>query len=309
MAHYWSEEETIFLKENYYNLPIKEIANKLNLKYQQIVTKAHNLGMNKKKATGENWSSKEDDFLLNNFEFASRDYLLRNLDRSWSSIYQRGLLTHKLNRKSQDKYYINHKKMNGWNKEIAYILGFILADGYIMYKTKERNETSLQIEIADYDVDILNKIKSYLEFEGPVAISNRGTVKLNISNMMIIEELIRKGYPIKNKTFSTKWIENIPTQYVNHFIRGIFDGDGSIYLNKNKPTFQFLGTKNLLIGIKNNTPFPQPNIHWRGKYGGPDIYVMQYRNQKGFFNWLYKDATIFSDRKYNRYLEISELPN
>ena len=56
IAHYWQEEEVKFLKENYYKIPIKEIASQLNLKYQQVVTKAHGLGMNKKKETGENWN-------------------------------------------------------------------------------------------------------------------------------------------------------------------------------------------------------------------------------------------------------------
>lgn len=305
IAHYWQEEEVKFLKENYYKIPIKEIASQLNLKYQQVVTKAHGLGMNKKKETGENWNLKEDKFLLANFEYASRDYLLRHISRSWASIYQRGLLTHNLNRRSQDKYYINHKKMNGWSQEIAYILGFILADGYIIYKTEARNQTSLQIELAEYDIDILHKIKSYLEFEGPVSTSNRNTVKLNISNMMIIESIINKGYPIHNKTFETKWIEDIPNKYINHFIRGIFDGDGSVYEKNGNPTFQFLGTENLLEGIRKNLPYPPPNIHWRGKNGGANVYVMQYYNKKNFFQWLYKDATIFLDRKHNKFLEIT----
>lgn len=305
MAHYWNEEETTFLKENYYTMSIQDIAIKLCLSYQQVVSKAHNLGMNKKRNSGENWNFKEDNFLIKNFEYASKDYLLHHINRSWSSIYQRGLITHNLSRKSQDKYYINHEKLNGWNQEISYILGFVLADGHIMYKTKSRNANSLQIELAVYDIDILEKIKSYLDFKGPISLTKRGTAKLSISNTMIIEELIKKGCPAKDKTFKTKWIENIPDEYLNHFVRGIFDGDGSIYLNHNKPAFQFLGTENLLLGIQKNIPFPPPNIHWRGKNGGPNVYVMKYRGHENFFEWLYQDATIFLDRKYNKYLEIA----
>lgn len=45
----WNEIDTVYLKENYTTIPIQEIANSLGLKYQQVVSKASALGLNRKK--------------------------------------------------------------------------------------------------------------------------------------------------------------------------------------------------------------------------------------------------------------------
>ena len=77
--HTWSKQEREYLKKNYYTKPIKEIAEELDLKYQQVVSKPSNMGMNRKKHTGENWTKEEDYFLKENFEYASKVFLERNL--------------------------------------------------------------------------------------------------------------------------------------------------------------------------------------------------------------------------------------
>ena len=242
--HVWKKEEAQYLENNYYTKPVKDIAKKLGLKYQQVVTKAHNLGMNKKKQTGELWSDKEDAILKENFEYASKSYLERRLPkRSWQAIYQRGSLTLLLKRKTQDKYFINHNSFSKWNEYTAYIVGLLLADGYIKYQSGERKENSIQIELAHYDIDILKKIKEYTEFEGPIRKTKRGTVVLNISNTKIIEDILSVGFPLTNKTESATWVSGLPFKYVHHFIRGLFDGDGSVYEKKQKYVYSFFGNR------------------------------------------------------------------
>lgn len=306
-SHKWNEQEIIYLKNHYYTKPVKEIAETLNLKYQQVVSKASNLGMNKKNHTGETWTKEEDSFLKENFEYASKAYLERALPkRSWNGIYQRGRLTLKLNRETQDKYFINHNSFSIWNEHTAYIVGFLLADGYIKYKSGERNENSLQVELAGYDVDILEKIKHYMQFEGPIRRSKRDTVVISVSNTKIIEDILSIGYPPADKTSDAVWIESVPDELVHHFVRGLFDGDGSIYGKDGKPCIQFLGNKNLIENIVKSVPSKKKTYHYRGE-SGSDIYVGQYsskKDTKNIYDWMYKDATIFLQRKYDKFQEF-----
>lgn len=87
-----------------------------------------------------------------------------------------------MNRESQDRYKIDYNFFENWTQETAYIYGFILADGYLKYESGINNENSLQFELADFDVDILFKIKECLKFEGEIKYSKRNTAKLSINN-------------------------------------------------------------------------------------------------------------------------------
>lgn len=306
--HIWKKEEAQYLENNYYTKPVKDIAKELGLKYQQVVTKAHNLGMNKKKQTGELWSDKEDAILKENFEYASKSYLERRLPkRSWQAIYQRGSLTLLLKRKTQDKYFINHNSFSKWNEYTAYIIGLLLADGYIKYQSGERKENSIQIELAHYDIDILKKIKEYTEFEGPIRKTKRGTVVLNISNTKIIEDILSVGFPLTNKTESATWVNGLPFKYVHHFIRGLFDGDGSVYEKNKSMCIHFLGTEKLIKEIIKVAPAKKKTYHFRGKNGGANVYCLYYSSKedaKNIYDWMYKDSNIYLDRKYNKFQEF-----
>lgn len=153
-------------------------------------------------------------------------------------------------RKTQDKYSVNYHAFSKWNEFTAYVLGFTMADGYLKRNYGQRRENSWQFELAEYDRDILDKIVINLNYEGKVRISKRHTAKLAISNVKLIDDLIQKGIPVIDKTKNAFFSPNIPVEFINDFIRGLFDGDGFIYKDNGILTFQLLGTKKLLSKIK-----------------------------------------------------------
>lgn len=225
---------------------------------------------------------------------------------------QHGIKVLKLRRKSQDKYYIKYNALSNWNELSSYLLGFTLADGYIKRSNGSRNENSLQFELADYDKDILEKIKKHLCFEGPILYSNRNTVKLCISNTKIIDDLICKGIPTNNKTETASFPKEIPNSVLNHFIRGLFDGDGSVFYDSNYIAFQLLGTRSLLLGIKNKLSqfFHTVNLYDRSK-NGTNIFCLKLKgkNAEKLYRWLYDNSTIYLQRKYNKYRQIINSPS
>ena len=235
-------------------------------------------------------------------------------NRSWNSILQRGIKTLNLNRISQDRYYINYNFFEEWNEQTAYMIGFIMADGYIKYERGERKDSSLQFELADYDRDILDKFVEVLEYEGSTKTSNRKTVKLSINNKKIVKDLMDKDIPSKNKTFNSCIPKDMPDDLFRHFLRGLFDGDGSICTNNNKSlVFSLLGSEQLMkecqIKISKLSPIDVTNLKIQDRNPqGCNVFCLRFGRKEtlSFYDWLYKDATIYLDRKYKKYKTFKE---
>lgn len=113
----------------------------------------------------------------------------------------------------------------------AWILGFIAADGYLPLGNGSQNR--VVITLARQDEDILELIKKELQYTGPLYqyISSNGfpNSSLSFTSKKIRQKIESYGIG-NNKTFKLKTIpKNLPEEFVIDFIRGYFDGDGSLY--------------------------------------------------------------------------------
>ena len=71
-----------------------------------------------------------------------------------------------------------------------------------------------------------------------------------ISNKHLSETFAKLGVA-SNKTFSLTFPRWLKEEYIKDFIRGYFDGDGSIAKNKNKVRATIISTEDFCWGIKN----------------------------------------------------------
>ena len=307
----WSNEEVEYLKLNYGLKSAQELANEFGVSKQAIVNKCSKLGISAKANRGETWSEYENAIMYEHFENAPLNLLKELLpNRTTHAINQHGNKELGLSRISKDRYKIDYKFFENWTPESAYIYGFISADGYIKYEHGERNENSLQFELADYDHDILDKIKDILQYEGEVRYSNRNTVKLTIGNKKLISDLIEKGMPRTNKTFEIDYPYALPDELFSHYLRGLFDGDGTIYIKDNTILFRLLGTQSLLNTIHEKIcmlciDISTNHIYDRNK-DGCNVFDLSVQNKYkaiAIYEFMYQNSTIHLDRKYNKYLE------
>lgn len=151
---------------------------------------------------------------------------------------------------------INKKFFKKWSEEMAYVLGFIFADGNIIYT--KRNTWFLSIQITDKD--ILMKIREVMNSSH--VISKRKTGKkhknlyrLQIGSKEICSDLIKLGV-IERKS-NTMSFPIVPNEYFSNFLRGYFDDDGGVWVGpKNKrqnirkyviSTFFTSGNKDFLV--------------------------------------------------------------
>lgn len=122
-------------------------------------------------------------------------------------------------------YKVNDEFFQHWNRDMAYVLGFFVADGHL-------SERSVDFEISQKDVEILKYIKKVTKSEHPIFIKNK-YVRFRISSINMVKDLKNIFGLIGNKTFDYKINFNIPKDFVGDFIRGYFDGDGWSHNRRN----------------------------------------------------------------------------
>lgn len=295
---YWTKEEEQFLIDNLGTKSYDELSVIFNVDKLKIIDKVHKIGLNGKAAKGIYWSEEEDNVLKEHFAYAPKDYIMNLLPkRTWATIFVRGNKHLGLTRLSQDKISVNYNFFSEWNEKVAYIFGFILADGHIINKNGVH---ALQIEQSLKDKDILFKIKEALDFKGEVHVNK--TAKLQINNVKIINDLIEKGMPVEDKSHNAIFPEDLPKEFYRDFIRGVIDGDGWSTINKDGYSLGLCGNYDLISKVKdnliedcsNNSIRKDATYCWRFNIKG--------KKAKRIASWLYKDAQIFLERKYNNFL-------
>lgn len=217
------------------------------------------------------------------------------------------------------KYNINDNYFNTIsNEKQAYILGFICADGNITNPKASASRINI-VQKAD-DSKILSIISKefYNDNIDHVRIYNSPIDKrtnkiyhkaeLNIDSKPLRDRLIDLGIgPAKSLTLEYPVsISSLNMDLQRHFIRGYYDGDGG--LNNNQIAIS--GTKeflNHLMIITTKELCINSSIRKDGKreINTYRMYIQGRLQSLKFCNWIYKDATIYLDRKYNRYLEIN----
>ncbi len=191
------------------------------------------------------------------------------------------------------------------SKEKAYILGFIAADGC---NSKQRN--SLTIGINNRDAEVLNFIKRELEADNPLkSMVTPDMVKLDIHSTKICKDLEKIGI-VQNKS---KIIEFpiIEDDYLSHFIRGYFDGDGCVTIRKrqNKDRIAFIISSGSLLFIEKMELLLREKCSLSHKkiysYKTSTCYNLEYGavgEVKKLFNYLYNDSCFHLSRKYDKFI-------
>jgi hypothetical protein len=192
------------------------------------------------------------------------------------------------------------------NEEKAYWLGFLYADGYV---SDARAVVELCLKEEDYNHIV--KFKKFLKIENEIKIKKRTIgskifygYKLSINSSIMKNDLINLGCtPRKSDELSFPTEQQVPINLVSHFVRGYFDGDGCITSgNTSKVIVELLGTPDFLYQYMNWSCLHHNKIN---KFNHTDkIKRVAYAGiyAKIILDKMYKDSTIYLDRKYNKYI-------
>ena len=207
-------------------------------------------------------------------------------------------------------------------------MGLLLSDGFI----REHYGKYFGIKLKKADKDVVLKVKKHLGYSGPiyyqkpetriypngVTINSSGNVMLKICSAYTVDRLKSLGFS-ENKSLNEKFLDCIKDkddeQICRNFIRGIFDGDGSIMFDKQRYSlcFQIVGPKGFLSDIQRylikycNVRKTKLTQNIKGK----DHFALRYRGNKQairILRWMYKDAGYLTrmDRKYKKFLLVKK---
>lgn len=210
----------------------------------------------------------------------------------------------KYNPRNQRLYTINDDYFDNIDHNQAYLLGFIAAVGTI-----SKNSNSIKIALSSVDRDFLEKIKVELESSAPISdFEDRNGFKhseFRFSSLKIKQKLANFGI-IPNKTYESFFPQNIPDEYLIDFIRGYFDGDGSVSTAGASLRFQICAysrktLENFISFFYEKYSIPKVNIYKRN-----NVYYFQYstNSTKEIFNLLYYKNCFCLPRKYDKYKNL-----
>lgn len=189
-------------------------------------------------------------------------------------------------------------------EEKAYWLGFILADGYIDAKYQH-----LEVGLREDDKEHLEKLKKFLNADTKLRYKAKTkSYTLYICSKDICRDLKKHGVEnAKSLTCRLNMdIMNNP-KLRNHYLRGFWDGDGSVYITKeNRFQISFVKNQYIINDIRENiSQFKDMKPQNKKGTQGYQISIA-HKKSLDFIKDIYKDSHVYLDRKFNKIIAVCD---
>lgn len=201
----------------------------------------------------------------------------------------------------------------------AYILGFLYADGW---NDVDKNVITLSLQEGDKSIldDISREIGSnkplrYIHCEHHLekyGLHTQNQYRLTVSSHIMSQALSKHGC-VKDKSLILKF-PILRDNLYSHFLRGYFDGDGSICKSvrndgkKDNYTVSLVSTYDFVVDaqkcIIDHLHIPGGGITETSAKNSitSSLTICGKQQTKILMDWLYRDADLFLSRKHERYL-------
>lgn len=134
---------------------------------------------------------------------------------------------------------------------------------------------------------------------------------LRIGSQNLYDRLIELGLtPNKSKTMS---FPNVPNEFIPHFVRGYFDGDGNVYIEKLQKNNHVFIKRLSITFVSGSEDFLQSLNNHLAQVLGKDARKI-YKSERAFrlrystddsislFAWMYRDKnTLRIERKFEKF--------
>lgn len=215
----------------------------------------------------------------------------------------------KCSNKLKTKMYMGRKNPNtryeklndNFFKEVksedkAYLLGWIASDGSV-------NKRGIRISIHKKDLKCLEILRDIICKELPIKPKDENMVLLTISSKTVSADICKLLNILPKKKSDVVCFPDLESEELKwHFLRGFFDGDGTIHNISETHRTPYCGiatnSKNMRSAIIEFTKIPcqedndNNSIGWSGN------------NALDFLDKLYKNSKFRLSRKYEQYLDI-----
>lgn len=238
----------------------------------------------------------------------SREELISNFkNRTWRSIQAQGaILGLRKPRLKNSKPCVDDFFFSEWNEKSAYLLGYLEADGYFTFKGNRSIQITFCTSPKDelYLQELANLIGCKKKLLTRTHYNKNG--KVYQTKAFVISSRIWKK-DLENKYRIGKIPDCITEELLPHYIRGLFDGDGSVYWSKQANSIRtniVFSSKELAENITNIlrlivksklTIYKKTNSNfcWYINLGN--------KSTKLLYKYLYENANIYLNRKYIKF--------
>ena len=154
---------------------------------------------------------------------------------------------------------------------------------------------------------MLEKFKEVLQANTSVGHDGRGCGQIAVRSNIMAEDLAKYGV-VPRKSYNT-YLPLLSKEMMPHLIRGIFDGDGSIIAKPNPSndghnrflhSISFCGTHQLMEDISNyileNLGIKTAVYDYKDR-NLSELKIQNINNIAKFGYWIYRNSTIFLNRK------------
>lgn len=226
----------------------------------------------------------------------------------------------KVKRESPWKW--NKEFFKTWSPEMAYVLGFLCADGAV-YKNPRG---SYYFAFYSADREIVSKIRSVLQSNHKIGVREkskynahwRTSYVLQIGGKHAFDDLKQLGI-VPDKSLRMLF-PRVPRAFVGHFVRGYFDGDGSVcfrqYWAKDRQKMRWIfqlrfisGSRRFLKGLRQALlPYITGGYIYEKSGSGYDL-AFSHRDARALFHLMYDEAPkrLFLERKYRTFLKAMKI--
>lgn len=196
----------------------------------------------------------------------------------------------------------------------AYWLGFIMADGYVLRTTKlYKRPNRLSINLSAKDKHHLEKFKDFIGTDSDIKVYSPQRIyakydmcRLDVNSTVLCETLA--NFEIReNKTGNEKFPVSIPDRLIRHFIRGFFDGDGSVSnpTNRSGATFSICSSFGILSYIQtylvSDCGLSFTKIIKDKRHDNVFSLVYTGTQTSRIYDYLYQDSTVYLERKKDKF--------
>lgn len=241
-----------------------------------------------------------------NFYQVAKATLLRNIRNYYPSFSFRNII----------KYHrVDHDFFENIGPNQMYIMGLIASDGLVNSKDYGHKDNFWEIRLTLRDCYILEKIRLKIKNKNTINYwnANNKTCQigcLSIFSKKMVEQLINLGItPRKSLIFEVNPFFFQNKNLFWHFLRGLFDGDGSVSSYKGQYFFNISGTylamEQIASFLFKEYGFGQGRAYRNKKNSksgqlciGGNIQVSH------LYRLLYQDAELFLTRKYDKVKEL-----
>lgn len=257
------------------------------------------------------WTNEQVAYIID--KYVNENYTLKQLGKEFNCSY--GTIRNCLNkhgiktRGNKQGYPRNEFYFNAIDtKEKAYWLGFLYADGCVHKNNNEISVNSIdEKHLKKFQLAIGAISHKICRVEDKRFQDVKVIYSFSIKDKQLHDDLIKWGCA-PNKSLILSAIPNIPRNFVSHFIRGYFDGNGSLHYLKGTNNYRISftsGSKLLLEDIEKEL---QVNLSLNNCKNTYHLQISGRKQIQRILNYLYIDSTenIRLDRKYKTYLDCLE---